>query len=229
MTVKVKVKNKSTIVTDANIIKAKAELFKKSVEGKFSQEITVLLFGIPFTIKYKTEVILDYSAPSPDDVPTIGHLVFDDRKSDKTVTTTTSGNVTTTNTIVSSTPGETSGQINQFTISVGVTMDGTAVGDNDLTNTFQHEAGHSGGLNHPWKLNDVEKKLAFQINQNGTPPADINKVKKNLMNSTENPDPQYNANGGSEILLGQIVAMNKTIKDKSYYTPAELKDKPKKP
>jgi RHS repeat-associated protein len=230
MTVKVKVENKSTIVTDANIIKAKAELFKSSLEQKYSGESTANLFGVPFTIRYKTEAVLDYSAPSPDDLPTIGHLVFDDRTSGaKTVTTVTTGNTTTTTTLTPSVPGDTRGIVNQFFIGIGIAMDGAMVSDNDLIPTFQHEGGHSAGLKHPWNLSDVEKKLVPELNQNSTPPANVNKVKNNLLNSPENPNPLYNANSGTDILPGQMGAMNKTIKDKSYYTPAELKskDKPK--
>jgi RHS repeat-associated protein len=229
MTVKVKVENKSTIVTDANIIKAKAELFKSALEEKFSGEFTESIFGIPFTTRYKTEVILDYSVSSPDDLPSIGHLVFDDRTSTKTVTTSTSGNTTTTTTKIISTAGDTRGLVNQFTIRIGITMDETIVSDNNLFPTYQHEAGHSAGLNHPWKLSDVEKKYLSQLNQNSIPPPEFSKVKKNLMNSAENPDPLYNANSGSEILPAQMGVMNKIIKEKSYYSPSELKskDKPK--
>jgi RHS repeat-associated protein len=227
MTVKVKVENKSTIVTDANIIQAKAELFKSALEEKFSGEFTESIFGIPFTTRYKTEVILDYSATSPDDLPSIGHLIFDDRTSTKTVTTSISGNITTTTTKIISTAGDTRGLVNQFTIRIGITMDETIVSDNNLFPTYQHEAGHSAGLNHPWKLSDVEKKYVSQLNQNSIPPPDVSKVKKNLMNSAENPDPLYNANRGSEILPAQMGVMNKIIKEKSYYSPSELKSKDK--
>lgn len=68
-----------------------------------------------------------------------------------------------------------------------------------------------------------------ELNQNAIIPAKVPLVKKNFMNSTENPDPAYNANSGTEILPGQKGAMNSTIKDKSYYTVPELLPKePKK-
>ena len=228
MVVKVKVKNSSTLVTDPNIIKAKAELFKTAVEAKYSGQSTVYIFGIPFINRFKTEVILDHTAASSDDLPSIGHLIFDDRVSTKSEIVTNSGINTITTTNISSTPGETKGMINQFTISIGITMDGKMVKDDELINTSQHEGGHSAGLNHPWKLSANEKNLVPQLNQNSIPPAEVKKIKDNLLNSAENPDPKYRANSGSEILPGQKQAMNNNIKEKSYYSPAELKaTKPK--
>lgn len=91
------------------------------------------------------------------------------------------------------------GQIDQFRIAVGITMDGKPVDDLSIAETFKHEGGHSGGLNHPWKLNGIEKALVPQIHQMGTPatstmpavpPASVSNVKANFMNSTENPDPK---------------------------------------
>jgi len=107
-TVRVKVVDKSEIVKAPNIIKKKAEVFKSSIESKFKSESTFILFGMPFTMKYNTEVILDYSAPTQNDGQ-FGYLHFDDRESVSTTSTFTVGSTTTTETIKTSVPGETKG------------------------------------------------------------------------------------------------------------------------
>lgn len=228
MTLKVKVLNNSTIVTDPNVIRAKAELFKKSMEKKYTEDVVLNLFGMKFIVRYKTDVILDFTPPSPDDLPSIGILSFDDRQSVKTVSTITNGNTITTNTNSDKTPGETKGRVNGFKISVGITMDGTLVDDSELEKTFDHEGGHSGGLRHPWALSEIEKRVVPELDQLGNPKALISTVKENLLNSTENPDPAYNGNSGSRLLPGQRRAMFEIIKKDALYKPAELKsnDKP---
>lgn len=136
--VRVKVENHSKIVTDPAVIKAKAEVYKKAIEDNFKTQTTEIINNISTTVIYKTEVILDYTAPSADDPGSIGHLVFDDRVSTKTVTTegelpisnnnTSSGSSTTLsnsggytiNTKKESTPGDTRGIVNGFTTSIGI-------------------------------------------------------------------------------------------------------------
>ncbi len=221
-TVRVKVENKSKIITDPNIIKQKAEVYKNALESKFKASDTYTLYGVPYKLSYKTEVVLDYSPPTADD-GNIGHLIFDDRTSTSSTNITTNGNTTTTTTITNSTPGETKGQINNFTTSIGITMDGAAVSDADMTATDQHEGGHSGGLNHPWKLTDIEKFVSPMLDQNNNKTLDLRTIKDNLMNSDENPDAKYRNSSGTNLLLGQLFFMWKKISDESLYTPDELK------
>jgi hypothetical protein len=55
--------------------------------------------------------------------------------------------------------GVTLGQIFGFTMRTGITPDSEEVSNKDLSLTYSHEAGHSGGLNHLWSLNKIEKMI----------------------------------------------------------------------
>jgi RHS repeat-associated protein len=218
--IKVKVINQSTLVTGPAVVKTKAELYKQAVEQKFTNVQVPL--ATPENI-IRTEVILDFTPPSANDLPSIGRLVFSDITTTKTVTVVTSGATTTTTTKTTSTEGFTKGEIQGFTINLGITRDGALVSDADFINTSQHETGHSGGLNHPWKLSGIEKIGIPEIDQNGLPGLiDINKLKTNLLNSFENPKPSLQATG-TNLDNKQLEIMSKKIADKSSYTPDELK------
>ncbi len=243
--VRVRVENHSKIVTDAAVIKAKAEVYKKAIEDKFKTETTEMIGNISTKVIYKTEVILDYSAPSADDPASIGHLVFDDRTSVKTVTTegevpidnrssTSSGTTISNsdgysiNTSTASTPGDTRGQINQFTTSIGITMDGKIVKDADIANTSTHEGGHSAGLNHPWVLKPNEQTAMPGLNQTNPATRDKSLIKLNFMNSAENPNADFlPKNNPSQVLPAQIQTMFKNIDDKKLWTPDEVRKGPK--
>ena len=67
--------------------------------------------------------------------------------------------------MINSTPSDTKGAINSFTIALGITMDGKQIPISDLTSTSDHEVGHSAGLNHPWKLSGDEKLLFPELDQ----------------------------------------------------------------
>jgi len=221
-TVRVKVENKSNLIKDPNIIKAKAEVYKNALESEYKGETTVLLFGIPFKVIYKTEVVLDYTDRKDCD-GAIGHLVFDDRTSSSKSVKTVSGDVITTTTETISTPGITIGAINGFTSTIGITMDGKIVSDAEITSTDEHEGGHSAGLKHPWKLSEIEKRMIPSLDQSNTKTAVVTTIKNNIMNSAENPDITYSSNGGPELLWGQLEVIRENISTSAYYKPSELK------
>ena len=217
--VKIKVINESKIVTNPDIIKAKAELVARSIEKTMSTTIQVPL-KLPDEV-FVTKVILDFTAPTPDDLPTIGRLTFDDRTSVTTTNIITSNGLTTTTTATSSVPGETKGAIANFTIKIGITMDGNMVNDKDLENTSGHEGAHSAGINHPWELSDNEKQLTPNLNQNDPILRNKSDIHNNMMNSAENPNPSFRRNSGNTILPGQIKAASEKIQKESGY---EIKD-----
>lgn len=212
---RIKVINQSTIITDPKQIQARAELFAQSLQKKFTKESV--------SEKTVTDVVLDYTPPNVND-PDIAYLYFDDRKS-KTiqVATALSG---TTYTFVTS--GATVGEINGFRISIGITIDGKTVSNADLEETFQHEGGHSMGLNHPWKLNAAEIKLFPEINQKGVAGTfDTKKIMNNLLNSDENPDQTLWPKGSTyDLLPSQLDYINQQIRDKSLWSIEELKNPP---
>ncbi|HEY0609048.1 MAG TPA: RHS repeat-associated core domain-containing protein, partial [Chitinophaga sp.] len=170
---KVKVVNESKLITAPNIIKAKAELFKKAIEEKYTNSFHPPMAD-PDEYTY-TEVLLDYSPESPNDA-NIAYLRFDDRK---TQLVQKPGSIFTYKYVES---GDTRGEINGFSIAIGLTVDGNPVPDADLMETMQHEAGHSAGLNHPWKLNVWEKSWFPELDQNSTL-KNIQSIKVNLLNS----------------------------------------------
>ena len=227
---KVNVINQSTIVTDPNVIKAKAELYKVANENKFKGDFTYYLGSIIIKLKYKTDVVLDFTQPSAD---AHGELAFDDRKTVKTSTSTQTfkagiiSNTTTTTTVTTEdyVAGITDGQINDFKISIGITKDGNIVSNDDFTLTSQHENGHSAGLNHPFKLSMFEKKLMPELNQ-GDKLSKPDVIKNNLMNSADNPDPALRNNYGSELTPAQLNVMSQKIKLLGANDPADLKLKP---
>ncbi|WP_165806453.1 RHS repeat domain-containing protein [Chitinophaga parva] len=223
MTVRMKVTNSSKIVTDPNVIKSRAELVKTTLEQSFKNEELIYLFDIPFKVITKTEVILDYSPVSPDD-GNIGILNFDDRVSTNKVTVNTVGNTTTTTTLTSSTPGETTGAIRDFTLNLAITMDGKLTPVTDFVSTTRHEGAHSGGVNHPWNLKGIEK-INLQMLDQTIAPFDRDKVLNNFMNSAENPDLSLlpTKKSRDEILKEQINAMFLKIKKVSPFSGADLR------
>ncbi|WP_172279327.1 DUF6443 domain-containing protein [Chryseobacterium sp. LAM-KRS1] len=95
-------------------------------------------------------------------------------------------------------------QKNGFTITAS--NDGEKRATSDITRSFNHEAGHTAGLDHPWKNRDK----VSDINQNSkdvTPKT----IKSNLLNSGENPDPNYQQSAGSSLTPGQFKKMDEVI------------------
>ena len=232
--VKVKVENKSLIMTAPNDVKAKAELFKQKFEEKYKATYVENSSGIKTVTIYKSTVVLDYTAPSPDDDNTIGHVIFTDLTSTSVTNTTKVKTATGTNTITSTTTtvtaGNTKGEINRFIVEVGVAKDGILVSDSDFIGTILHEIGHSGGLNHPWELDSVEEKLLPELDQNNTSKdkagkfiRDLNLIIKNLLNSYDNPI-KSNRPGttSNDLLEGQFKVLKKKIEKKAMYDYEEL-------
>lgn len=98
--------------------------------------------------------------------------------------------------------GET--QTNAFTVTVKV--DGEKRGNTDIIRYFNHEAGHSGGLDHPWENRD---KVA-DINQN-SPAVSSKTLRENLLNSSANPNDKVKNSSGKKITPGQFSKLNATI------------------
>jgi len=234
--VRVKVINKSTMVTDSRDIKKYADAYKAGVESKFSNSSTYTEGGMTINHVIKTEVILDYTAePAPEKVKTTingeekevvqgikyARLIFEDRVSkpdpnDPTIKVTT--------------PGDTRNPfINGFTTTMAVTMDGARIPIADFKGTAIHEAGHSAGLNHPWELSNTEKGVFPALDQLNA--ATLNKkiILKNFMNSFENPNTKYRSVTGSDVLPKQLSFMIEEIKRLARYTSDQLRsDDPEK-
>jgi hypothetical protein len=219
---RVKVINESKKITEPNVIRAKAELFAKSVEDKYTNFHAPLLLPSDLTT---TEVVLDYTPASADDA-NIAYLYFDDRKTQttsKTINNSNGSSITLTQTNLEA--GATRGEINAFEMRIGITVDDKVVSNSDLRQTFQHEAGHSAGLNHPWELNADEIKLFPELNQNGNPHNNKGII-QNLLNSGENPNGNLRNNDGTVLSTGQLDYVNQRIKEKSLWSVEELKATP---
>ena len=231
LVVRMKVDNQSTIITDPNIVKAKAEEIKCRIENEGTTTLTYKKDGKDYTENVKTTVVLDYNPVSADD-GNIGYLIFDDRiskKSTNVATTTVGGTTTTTTTtLTNSTPGETRGQINNFKVKMGITMDGIEVPDNDMAGTGLHEIfGHSGGLNHPWEMKPIEILNSPNLNQPDPLTRVAHDIINNFLNSAEilPIEPALAPSGADLVDPGQIRSLIKNVIDKSNYDPDELKTK----
>ena len=102
---------------------------------------------------------------------------------------------------VTATLGET--QENSFTVTA--TVDGDKRGNNDITRSFNHEAGHTAGLDHPWG------KSAVSDMDQSSKDVKTSDVKKNLLNSGANPNESARTATGSQLTTGQINSMDKLI------------------
>lgn len=214
---RIKVINESKIITDPNVVRAKGELFARSIEDKYTNFHAPLLLPTELT---STEVVLDYSPASSNDA-NLAYLYFDDRKTTKK--TVTDGIITTTETSLIA--GDTRGEINGFEMRIGITVDGSSVSNSQLMQTFQHEGGHSAGLNHPWALNLDEIRFSPELNQNGSS-ANKKSILANLLNSAENPNKVFRNDNGSDLSTGQLEYVNQRIKQKTLWSFEELKAAP---
>lgn len=99
-------------------------------------------------------------------------------------------------------------QKNSFDVSVKV--NGKMVSKDLYTRTFNHEAGHTGGLRHPWDTaNTIEA-----IQQGGNTKITKEKtslIKNNLMNSDANPIEAYKPARGSDLINEQLDEINNNI------------------
>ncbi|WPO81976.1 DUF6443 domain-containing protein [Chryseobacterium sp. JJR-5R] len=106
---------------------------------------------------------------------------------------------------VTATLGET--QANAF--GVTATVDGSKRQTSDITRSFNHEAAHSAGLDHPWENRDH----VSDINQNSATVLP-NTIKNNLLNSGANPNSDYKINSnGTSLTPGQLNKMDRTIEN----------------
>ncbi|MGV0923422.1 DUF6443 domain-containing protein [Empedobacter tilapiae] len=76
-----------------------------------------------------------------------------------------------------------------------------------ISKTAQHEIGHSAGLAHPWEnnapvSNDIDQKTGDV--KNGT-------IRKNLMNSDGNPNPDLRNTSGTKLTPGQMKTIDDTV------------------
>jgi len=95
-------------------------------------------------------------------------------------------------------------QKNGFT--VAASNDGEKRGTSDITRSFNHEAAHTAGLDHPWENRDK----VSDINQSSK---DVTSktIKSNLLNSGANINPDYRQSAGSSLTPGQFKKMDEVI------------------
>jgi RHS repeat-associated protein len=221
MIVRVKVENNSKIMAGPDVVRAKAELYKKSLEEKYKLETTEVIEGVATKVIYKTEVILDYTPRTENDLGTIAHLVFEDRVSTPVIKDGVEvGRM--------SEPGSTNGQINGFTTRIALTMDGKVIPEAKLPATMNHEGGHSASLSHPWSLRADEKLAYPELDQKNPATMNKKKIKNNLLNSDENKNEKLLPNNNNNDLLpSQIIYMFKKIDSEKMFTPKEIREGPK--
>jgi RHS repeat-associated protein len=96
------------------------------------------------------------------------------------------------------------GETQENSFSVTASVDGEKRGNSDITRSFNHEAGHSAGLRHPF---DPNQELT-DIKQ-GAPGVKASTIKENLMNSDANKDNPSST--GTILLKSQFGSIDKTI------------------
>uniref|UniRef100_A0AAU6WSK8 RHS repeat-associated core domain-containing protein n=1 Tax=Chryseobacterium endophyticum TaxID=1854762 RepID=A0AAU6WSK8_9FLAO len=104
-------------------------------------------------------------------------------------------------------------QVNSFSVTAKV--DGTRRETSDITRSFNHEAAHSAGLDHPWENRDH----VSDVNQN-SPTVQPNTIKSNLLNSGANPNDNYKLNAsGTNLTPGQFNSMDRKIQSQQPRPP----------
>jgi len=101
---------------------------------------------------------------------------------------------------------ETLGDSQQNSFTVAASTDGSKRANSDITRSFNHEAAHTAGLDHPWNNRDK----VSDINQNSKT-VKPKTIKANLLNSGANPNPNYRENTGSDLTSGQLKKMDQVI------------------
>ncbi|QYS87876.1 hypothetical protein JJC03_13285 [Flavobacterium oreochromis] len=97
------------------------------------------------------------------------------------------------------------GQTQNNSFDLNVTVDGSKRANSAISRTFNHEAGHTAGLEHPWEISNPD------IRQ-GTSAVSDSTVQKNLMNSSENTNVDNRSNSGTKLTSGQFKSMDELIK-----------------
>ncbi|AZA53161.1 DUF6443 domain-containing protein [Chryseobacterium sp. G0201] len=99
------------------------------------------------------------------------------------------------------------GESQTNTFSATGTVDGSRRNTSDITRSFNHEAAHAAGLDHPWENRDH----VSDINQN-SPTVQPTAIKSNLLNSGANPNSNYNVDAnGTSLTPGQFNTMDRNI------------------
>jgi RHS repeat-associated protein len=97
------------------------------------------------------------------------------------------------------------GESQENSFSVTATVDGNKRDNSDITRSFNHEAAHTAGLDHPWG-----KSAVSDMNQSSKD-VKSSDVKKNLLNSGANPIENLRTGAGSKLTQGQVNSMDKLI------------------
>lgn len=101
---------------------------------------------------------------------------------------------------------ETLGDSQKNSFTVAASTDGSKRANSDITRSFNHEAAHTAGLDHPWNNRDK----VSDINQNSKT-VKPKTIKANLLNSGANPNADYRENTGSNLTSGQLEKMDQVI------------------
>ncbi len=91
-------------------------------------------------------------------------------------------------------------------IDLTVKVDGKLRDFSKTARSFGHEAGHAGGLRHPWD----KKNTIQEINQNN-PKVSEETIRNNLMNSSSRKS-KAPSNSGTELLINQLRYIDKLIR-----------------
>jgi len=181
--IKLVIINSSKVITNAKEVNNIVTGMKNSVELTYSKS-----YG---ETNYSTEVSTSmYEGGAI--ISGLNVMLYDAKANEK------SGTVKTGHSLL----GETQNNL----IRVAVSIDGVSRSQEEINRTLNHELGHAGGNYHPWdKENDVEDI------QQGSPNVSKETVKKNLLNSEENPKPNYGASKGKDLTEGQLRKIKTTV------------------
>ena len=102
------------------------------------------------------------------------------------------------------------GQTQKNSFEVTTTVDGSKRSNSDMSRSFSHEAGHTAGLEHPWKKTGqvIDIKQGADGVKNST-------VRSNLMNSDQNPNLSNRSTSGTNLTTGQLKSIDETIKSQT--------------
>jgi len=102
------------------------------------------------------------------------------------------------------------GQTQKNSFEVTTTVDGSKRSNSDMSRSFSHEAGHTAGLEHPWKMTGqvIDIKQGADGVKNST-------VRSNLMNSDQNPNLSNRSTSGTNLTTGQLKSIDEIIKSQT--------------
>ncbi|KAA5535616.1 DUF6443 domain-containing protein [Paenimyroides baculatum] len=178
------------LYNDAELSKRQLETFKDNISKSFSE--TYAKHG------YSAELIINDTSEPKGDMLVYAIDNRDTKVNEKEGTIEYKGGYATSfNT-----------QKNMFAVSAKI--NGKMQSKDRYTRTFNHEAGHTGGLQHPWDpSNPVDAILQGGANKVSKERTDL--IKNNLMNSDANPIDSYKPARGSDLLLQQLDLINNNI------------------